>query len=252
MRLLLSLCLASAAFCLPLSAQIAEPMLTARAIPFAPGTGGLKLDYAGPIHSSTGGAQIIPEATLETGVSRNLEALARFPLLRVTPPSGGPALIAGGQLAVGARYLVAGGRESPFAIAGQVIAEAPTGDGHLEKVTQVVPGMLADWRPASSIVVHTNLSFDHSIGGGDRAKQAFLEYSQAVVWLASAHVVPALEFAGSTNTYTTRTQLVEEPEVILRLGSHLEGKAGLMFGLNPQTTRLSLRAQIECFWGRRR
>lgn len=250
MRFLECLSVIPVALCLPIHAQIAEPISTKTAIPFAPGSGGLKLDYAGGIGESGGGSQIIPEATLEAGVGRGLETFTRFPLLRVTSASGS-SFIAGGQLAVGARYLVASGTENAYALAVQTIVEAPTGNSRLENATQVMPGLLADWRPASPIVVHTNLMFDHSIGGAGPTL-AFFEYSNAVVWLATAHFVPVLEFVGSTNTTTGRTQLIEQPEVILRTGPHFEFKAGLSFGLNSQTPHLGLRGQVDWFWGGRR
>src|SRR5690348_6028133 len=103
-----------AIMCLPISAQIAEPILTKSAIPFVLGAGSVKLEYAGGIGRSGGGSQVIPEATLETGVLKGLEFLVRFPLLRVTSLSGGPAVVVGGQLAIGARYLLAGSSERSY------------------------------------------------------------------------------------------------------------------------------------------
>jgi hypothetical protein len=67
----------------PIRAQVAEPILTKSAIPFSPGTGSIKLDYAGGIGQGGGNSQVIPEGTLKLGVRDGLEVLARFPLLRV-------------------------------------------------------------------------------------------------------------------------------------------------------------------------
>jgi hypothetical protein len=252
LRIIEYLCVAATLTTIPISAQMAEPILAKTAIPFAQGAGAVKLDFAGGIGPSGGGSQIIPEATIEVGIGKGLEALARFPLLRVTPRLGGPAVIGGGQLAVGARYLLAGGAERVYAIALQAIVETPTGDTRLVgNATQVMPAVFADWRPAHPIVVYSDLLFDRSIGGTGPGA-GFFGYGGAVAWLATAHWVPALEFAGSTNTLTGRTQLVGLPEIIVRVGTHWELKTGLTFGLNPQTPRLGLRAQVDWFWGTRK
>lgn len=246
------LCVAATVTCLPIGAQIAEPILAKTAIPFVTGSGAVKLDYAGGIGRSGGSSQIIPEATVEMGIGKGLEVLARYPLLRIMPASGRPAVIAGGELAVGARYLVAGGAECAYAVAVQAIVEAPTGDTRLVgNATQVMPAIFADWRPARQIVVHSDLMFDRSVGGTGSGS-GFFGYGNAVVWLATKHFVPVLEFVGNTNTITGTTQLVEQPEVILRVGPHWEFKAGLTFGLNPRTPHLGLRAQVDWFWGKRK
>jgi hypothetical protein len=244
--------LAPAILCLPMSAQIAEPILTKSAIPFAPEAGGVKLDYAGGIGRSGAGSRVIPEVTLEIGVLRGLEFLVRFPLLRVRTQPGGPAVVGGGQLAIGARYLLAGGAERSYAISVQTIVEAPTGDSQLVgNATQVMPGALVDWHPASQIVIQSNIMFDRSVGG-TVGKAGFLEYSNAVVWKAKSNFLPVFEFVGSSNTITGRTQLVGQPELIIPLGRHLELKGGLSLGLNSETPQAGLRAQVGWFWGSRK
>jgi hypothetical protein len=252
MYMLRCLLMAAAITYLRVDAQIAEPILTKTTIPFAQGAGTLKLDYAGGIGQSGGGSQVIPEATLETGVLRGLEILVRFPLLRVRAIPEGPVVIGGGQLAMGARYLFAGSAERSYAISVQAIVEAPTGDTQLVgNATQVMPGVLADWHPASRIVIHSNIAFDRSIGGtGQRA--AFFEYANALAWTATDHFLPVFEFAGSTNAITGRTQLAGQPEAIVLIGQHLELKGGLQLGLNSKTSRLGLRTQVAWFWGKRK
>jgi hypothetical protein len=144
MRVLRRLLVAAAIARLVADAQVAEPILTKTAIPFAPGSGALKLDYAGGIGQSRGTSQVIPEGNLEAGVAPGLEVLIRFPLLRVQAIPEGPAVIGGGQLAIGARYLLAGSAERTNAISVQAIIEAPTGDSQLVgNATQVMPGGLA-------------------------------------------------------------------------------------------------------------
>jgi hypothetical protein len=114
-----------------------------------------------------------------------------------------------------------------------------------------MPSVFADWHPAQKLVIYSNLTVDRSIGGGV-PKSAFLEYANATAWLATSHVVPLFELVGSTNMITGRTQLVAQPELVFRAGSHFELKAGLQRGLNPQTAHTGIRAQIGWFWGKRK
>jgi hypothetical protein len=232
-------------------AQVVEPILTKSAIPFGPGAGAVKLDYAGGIGQGGGNSQVIPEGTLEVGLSEGLEVLAQFPLLRVNLQPQHDTIIGGGQFAMGARYLVAGGADRPYAVSVQAIVEAPTGDTRLVgNATQVMPAVLGIWRPMSQVVVYSNLTFDHSIGGTGPSA-AFLEYKSAVTWRATIHFAPTFEFVGSTNPITDRTELVAVPEVILRAGPHLEWKTGLQLGLNAETPEFGLRAQLAWSWGKR-
>ena len=244
------LCVALAG--LPIRAQIAEPIQTNSAIPFDAGSGGIKVDFASGIGRGGGASQAIPESTLQVGVRNGLEVLVRFPILRVRLQSADPAVIGGGHLAMGVQYLLAGSPERAYAISSEVIVEAPTGDTRLVgNATEVTPAVLAEWHPASRIAIHSNLRFEHSFGG-TASRTAFLEYANAVVWLATAHVAPVFELVGSTNTITNRTELIVQPELILRAGPHWESKAGLQLGLNSLTPSVAIRAQVAWFWGKRR
>jgi hypothetical protein len=249
MRGIRYMCLAVASF--SLQAQVAEPILTKSAIPFGTGAGGVKLDYAGGIGPEGGSSQVIPEGTLEVGVRDGLEMLARFPLLRVNLGALHDTVVGGGQLAMGARYLLTGGADRPYGLAVQGIVEAPTGDSRLVgNATQVMPTLLWYWRPIGQVFVYSNLTFDRSIGGTGPSV-AFLEYQTAITWRATRHFVPAFEFVGSTNTIAGRTQLAGLPEVIFRAGPNLELKAGLQLGLNARTPELGMRVQLDWFWGKR-
>jgi hypothetical protein len=243
-----SIATAIAMSAVPIGAQIAEPILTNSAIPFTPGSGGVKLDFVTGIGRGGGASQAIPEATLQVGALRGLEVLVRFPLLRVRLPSP---VIGGGHIAMGARYLFAGGGQRRYALSSEVIAEAPTGDTRLVgDATEVIPALLAEWRQMSAIAIHSNIRFDHSLGRTS-ANIAFLEYESAVVWAASDHFAPAFEFVGSTNTITSRTRVIVQPEVITRHGLHWEAKAGLQLGLNRLTPSVGIRTQLAWFWGKR-
>jgi hypothetical protein len=185
-------------------------------------------------------------------VLRGLEFLVRFPLLRVRSLPGGPTVVGGGQLAIGARYLLAGAAMRSYAISVQTIVEAPTGNTQLVgNATQVMPGALVDWHPTSQIVIHSNTMFDRSVGG-TLGKSAFLEYSNAVVWMATNHFLPVFEFVGSSNIITGRTQLVAQPELIVPIGRHFEFKGGLSLGLNSETPGVGFRTQFGWFWGKRK
>jgi hypothetical protein len=238
-----AMAMAVAAF--PARAQFAEPILTKSALPFLPGAGALKLDYAGG-----GASQVIPEFTLEAGAADGLEVLARFPLLRVRldPDS---TVIGGGQVAAGARYLVAGGTGRAYAVSVQGIVEAPTGDTRLVgNAVQLMPSLLAEWNRGKGLAVYSNLTFDRSLGG-TRSKAAFLEYQHAATWRTKYPLVPVIELVGSTDTLRGRTQLVALPEMLVRLGAHLEGKAGLQLGLTSAAPPRGVRIQLAAFWGRR-
>jgi hypothetical protein len=244
------LALTMAAF--PVRAQIAEPIQTNSAIPFEPGSGGVKLDFAGGIGRGGGTSQTLPEGALQLGLLKGLEALVRFPLLRVRMTSPEFAVVVGGHLAVGAQYLLSGGAERLYAISSEVIVEAPTGNTHLNgNATEVTSSLLAEWHPMSKLVFHSNLRYEHSFGGTG-ARTAFLEYANALAWLTARHVVPTFEFVGSTDTISRRTELIVQPELIFRAGPHWELKAGLQRGLNDRTPRFAMRAQVAWFWGARR
>ncbi len=232
-----------------LRAQTAEPILTKSAVPFAPGAGAIKLEYAGGLGPSGGSTQAIPEATLEEGILNGLELLQRFPLIRLTTASG-PTILGGGQLAIGARRLLAGGAARAYAISLQGVVEAPTGNTRLVGgATQVMPTVLADYRLLRNIAGHVNVTYDRSVGRS-LSRASFLEYQTALAWRPGARFTPVVEFVGSTNTFTMRTQTVTQPEIILRIGKHLECKAGLQLGLTSNTPPVGIRVQLAAFWGK--
>jgi hypothetical protein len=245
-------CLLAVAFvgaCLSVRGQTPEPILTRSAIPLDSGAGSIKLDYAGGLGRSGGNSQVIPEAMLEVGIQNGLEVLLRFPLLRVA--KGASSVVGGGQLAAGARYLLTGGSAHTYAVSVQTVVEARTGDTQLVgDATQVMPSILAEWRPLHRLALHSNFTFDQSIGGTRRAQ--FLEYSNAVVWRAANRLFPVFELVGSRNGFTGQTQLVAVPEVILRAVQHLELKAGLQLGMTSVTPAVGLRIELAGTWGRPR
>jgi hypothetical protein len=248
-RTILRLAAALAVVSIWIRGQTPEPILTRSAIPFASGAGSVKLDYAGGVGRLGGNSQIVPEAMLEVGLQSGLEVLLRFPLLRVTRRDS--SVVGGGQLAAGARYLLTGGWGHTYAVSVQTVVEAPTGDTQLVgDATQVMPSILAEWHPAHQLAIHSNFTFDRSIGGTRKAE--FLEYANAVVWRGTNHVFPVLELVGSRNGLTGQTQLVAVPEMILCAGLHLEVKAALQLGLTAVTPAVGLRFELARTWGKPR
>jgi hypothetical protein len=216
---------------LPVFSQIEEPILTKSAEVFGPASGSLKLDYAGSVIHSGASSQIIPEFTLQQGLAKRLEAILRFPLLRFRP-EGGTAIIAGGQVAMGGKYLLLGGPGTTVTISVQGVIEAPTGDSSVVgNAAQVMSAILADWHLTRHLTSYTNVAWDGSFGG-IRQHMAFIGYDSALALAGSRCLIPALEFAGSTNTSNGRTQAVIQPDLLLRKGSHFEFKLGVPAGLS--------------------
>ena len=229
-------------------AQTSEPILTKSAETLGRSEGSLKFDYAGDLLRSRTSSEVIPEATLELGLRNGLEGFLRFPLLRVTV--GTRAIIAGGQLAAGGRYLLLGGLARSYAISVQAIVETPTGDGAIVgDATQVMPSLLAEWH-LGRLALHSNFTFDRSIGGTRRS--GFRAYENAVAWHATARYIPVFEFVSSTNAITHRTQVIAQPELIIRLAAHFEYKMGMQFGVNSLTPPIGLRIQFAASWGKRK
>jgi hypothetical protein len=214
------------------------------------GAGAVKLEYAGGLGLSGGPTQAIPEATVEEGILNGLELLQRYPLIRLTV-SNGSTILGGGQLAVGARRLLAGGAARAFAISLQGAVGAPTGNTRVVgDATQVMPTVLADYRLPGNLAAHANLAYDRSVGRS-LSKASFLEYQTALVWRPGALFTPVVEFVGSTDTFRVRTQMITQPEIILRLGRRLEWKAGLQLGLVSTTPPVGIRIQLAAFLGKR-
>jgi hypothetical protein len=233
-----------------LCGQVAEPILTRSAAPLEPAAGAIKLEYAGGLGSSGGPTQAIPEATVEEGILNGLELLQRFPLIRLTVPNGST-ILGGGQLAIGARRLLAGGAAKAYAISFQGVVEAPTGNTRLVgDATQVMPAILADYRLPKRIAAHANLAYDRSVGR-TLSRASFLEVQTALAWRPGAWFTPVVEYVASTDTFRLRTQMIMQPEIILRICGRLEWKAGLQLGLTSTTPPVGIRIQLATFWGKR-
>ena len=236
--------------CMPAAAQLTEPILTRTAVPNPAGTVSLKLDFVNSVGETTGvNTQAIPEARLEVGMGRGFEAVFQMPLLRVSEPDGS-SVLAGGQFSVALRYLVAGSATGKYAISILGRLEVPTGDSTVVgNSTQLMPMVLGEWHAARRLLLQSNIAWNTTISGTS-ARFANFQHANAVVWLASRHFIPVLEFAGSTNTLNGNSQLVIQPEAIVAQAQRLELKAGLAVALLP-TPHYVIRSQIAWFWGKR-
>ena len=208
----------------------------------------MKLDYAGSLGQTGATSQIIPEFTLQAGVSQRVEGILRFPLLRFDPGNGAR-VIGGRQFAAGAKYLLVGSSDTREAISVQAVVEAPTGDSRLVgDATQVMPEILANWRLTRHVVSYTNVSWDLSLGGTGK-RVSLITYESAVALATRFSLTPVLEFAGSTNISTGRTLAAMRARPPISEGNSYELKLGVPAGVNSRSPTLGLHAQLALFWG---
>jgi hypothetical protein len=232
------------------AAQFAEPILSRSALPNPAGTVSLKLEFVSPVNPAARiNSQAVPESFLEIGLGRGFETVLQWPLLRVSEPIGS-SVLAAGQFSVGLRYLFAGSFTARYAIAIAGRVEVPSGDSRIVgNETQLMPGVLAEWHATPNLLLRSNLAWNTTVTG-TTGRFAFLEYSNAAVWLASRHWIPMIESVGSTNTVRGGTQVIVQPELIVAPSRHLELKLGLSLGA-VATERYTIRSQLAWFWGKR-
>jgi hypothetical protein len=235
--------------CALVGAQPAEPILTRTALPNPAGTVSVKLDFVSPLGSTQGvSSQALPEARLEIGLGHGFETVFQMPLLRLSEPSSG-SVLAGGQFSMALQYLLAGSLTGKYAISVWGRLEVPTGDSAVVgNAAQLMPMVLVDWQPVRGILVHSNVAWNTTISG--TTKFANLQHANSLVWMASRHLLPVLELAGSTSTLNGGTQLVIQPELIVAAGRHLEIKTGVSVWLAPNS-HYAIRSQVAWFWGKR-
>ena len=111
-----------------------------------------------------------------------------------------------------------------------------------------MPTLLADYRFLRNIAGHANVTYDRSVGR-THTRASFLEYQTAMAWCPGARLTPVVELVGSTDTFRLRTQMITQPEIILRIGRHLEWKSGLQLGLTSATPPVGIRTQLAAFLG---
>jgi hypothetical protein len=233
-----------------LRAQTLEPISTEFADPLARGEGTLKIGYEYAHFSSSVSGQLIPLLNLTMGLGRGLELDFQFPVFREKPADNQPALVGGGKVGVGARYLLFGGETHRYAVSLVGIVEPPTGRKQLVgDGSELRAGIFADRSVGNHIVLHSNIDWGTTVGGLSR-RQPVLEYHDAVVWSRNSRVVPVFELVGDTNTATGKTELALQPEVIYRSCKHLELKVGLPLGLTSSSPGIGIRTQLAILWDR--
>ena len=210
----------------------------------------LKLDFFSAVNPAAQiSSQTVPESSLEIGLGRGFETVLQWPLLRVSKPDGS-SVLAAGQFSIALRYLLAGSSTARYAIAIAGRVEVPSGDSRIAgNETQLMPTILAEFRPTRNLLLRSNLAWNTTVAGTS-GRFAFLEYSNAAVWLASRYWMPVLEVVGSTNTVRGDTQMIVQPELIVAPTRHLELKLGFSLGA-VATERYSIRSQLAWFWGKR-
>lgn len=233
----------------PTWAHRGEPISTEFALPFAPGTGNWKIQYAFE-HTGPGASeQAIPETEIELGLFPRFQVNAGVPLRRTDAGPGEPAHIFGGKLELGARYLLFGGEHRRYAVSVQAEAEAPTGSRELAgDAPELGAGIFMDRFLGRNFALHSNLLWKTTVGGRQEVERTF-QYDHALVWFRSHRWAPVIELNGETETATGATQLALQPEVILFAGHHLELKAGTPIGLTASSPDVGFRFQLAIIWG---
>jgi hypothetical protein len=233
-----------------LRAQALEPISTEFADPLGRGEGTLKVGYEYAHFAGARNGQLIPLLNLTIGVGRGLELDFQFPVFREKPADNQPALVGGGKVGVGVRYLLFGGETHRYSVSLIGIVEPPTGRKELVgDGSELRAGIFADRIVGNHIVLHSNIDWGTTVGGLSQ-RRPVLEYHDAVVWSAMSRVVPVFELVGDTNTATGKTDLALQPEIIIRGCTHLELKVGLPLGLTSSSPGIGIRTQLAILWDR--
>ena len=233
-----------------LRAQTLEPISTEFADPLARGEGTLKIGYEYAHFSSSVSGQLIPLLNLTIGLGRGLELDFQFPVFREKLADNQPALVGGGKVGVGARYLLFGGETHRYAVSLVGIVEPPTGRKQLVgDGSELRAGIFADRRVGNHVVLHSNIEWGATVGGLTQRKPV-LEYHDAVLWSRISRVVPVFELVGDANTATGKTELALQPEVIYPSCKHVELKVGLPLGLTSSSPGIAIRTQLAILWDR--
>lgn len=233
----------------PAAAHDFEPISTEYARPFIPGSGSLHIVYE--LERERGGERLfaIPEAELELGLTRRLQINAGYALLGFRETPGGPTTFSGGRFEVGARYLLFGSAEQPYAVSLQAEIEAPTGSSDIVgDATELGAAVHVDRRFGRVLRLHSNLGWSTTVGGSEETERVF-RYSNALVWRAAPRWSPVVEVLGETDTRTGETHLAIQPEVLFWGNSNVEIKVGVPIGLNSNTPAWGFRAKVTFLWG---
>jgi hypothetical protein len=236
---------------LPMSellAHDAEPISTEFALPFLAGAGNQKIEYDYEPGTSGGSVHALP-LELEFGGGPRWQLDLGFEFVRSKNDPDQPATVAGGRVEIGTRYLLFGGDDQRYAVSLQGTIEPPTGNRRLfGDAPTLSPAMLLDRSLGNRFQLHANWSWTTTVGETDDPERVF-EYRSGVVWLASRHWFPVIEFLGATSTGPGTTQVSIQPEAIFRPNSRVELKVGVPLGTTVASPRVGLRSQVSILWG---
>lgn len=150
----------------PARAHRGEPISTEFALPFAPGTGNWKIQFEYEREGLGASEWALPQTELEIGLFPRFQVNAGIPLRRVDEATGEPSHIFGGKLELGARYLLFGGEDRPYAVSLQAEVEAPTGPrGLAGDAPELGAGVFVDRYLGKKLRLHSNLLWKTTVGG---------------------------------------------------------------------------------------
>jgi len=244
---LLSIALAAAP---GLWAHRLEPISTQFARPFEPRTGSLEINYEYERRARERlRTHLIPRAELELGITRRMQISIEMPLIR--QESGAePAVVGGGHLEIGFRYLLVGGPFRSYAVSINSFVAPPTGNRRLTgDATEAGVTVHFDKEFGERALFHGNYGWSTTLGGSEERERIF-HYKSALVVPVTLRWNPTIELLGETNTATGRTELAIQPEMIYYVSPHWELKLGVPLGLTRSSPGIGARAQITWIFGR--
>lgn len=201
-----------------LRAHRAEPISTEFALPFEPKAGNLKLAYEYEREGGGASEQTVPELELEFGIAPRWQINLGYPVFRIREGREESPTVVGGRFEVGTRYLLFGGATRNYAISLQGTVEAPTGNRRVVgDAFELGAAVFMDRYVGERVRLHSNLGWKTTAGGTLDPERA-LEYSSALVWLASTRWTPVVELIGRTNTNSRPSELAIQPELIFSPG----------------------------------
>ncbi len=227
-----------------------EPISTQFARPFEPRTGSLEINYEYERRARERiRTHLIPIAEFELGITRRVQFSVEMPLIR-QKSGDDPALVGGGHLEIGFRYLLVGGPFRSYAVSINSFVAAPTGNPRLAgDATEAGVALHFDKEFGERAFLHGNYGWSTTIGGSEQRERRF-HYKSALVVPLTLRWNPAIELLGETDTATGRTELGIQPEMIYYVSPHWELKLGVPLGLTRSSPGIGVRAQVTWIFGR--
>ena len=228
-----------------------EPISTHFARPFAPRTGSVEMTYEYERRRHEGlRTHLIPEAEFELGIGRRMQISLEVPVIR-EKASGEKAVYGGGHLEIGFRYLIAGGQKKSYAISINPFVAPTTGNRRLAgDATETGLALNFDKEFGRRAFFHGNYGWSLTVGGSEERERLFFHRSALVVPITKRWN-PVVEVLGTTDTASSRSELVVQPEIIFYVNRHWELKVGVPVGLTKASPGIGVRAQVAWIFGRK-